>query len=292
MGTLCRIHLYADDEDVAAASSNELQQEAERLEQKYSRYRHNSLLSRINASGGARVEVDEETAALFDYADTCFRESGGLFDITSGILRQCWDFKNYEGTPRIPDDRELEAVRVRIGWNKVDWRAPALSLPAGMEIDLGGLVKEYAADCMTKIARERGAAHGLIELGGDIAVIGPHPGGKPWQLGIANPVQPETPVATIALSHGALATSGTYERCFTLNGKLYHHILNPLTGRPVSGLVSASVASEHCLIAGSAATIALLKEDLGLPWLESLGLPWLGLDNNRKPHGTLIEATM
>lgn len=292
MGSPCQLQLHAADQQQADTVAAALRAEAERLEARYSRYRADSLLSRINAlAGSAAIDVDDETAALLDYAQTCFEQSDGLFDLTSGVLRACWDFRNFVQLPVLPTQAKLDATLSRVGWHKVRWNRPRFELPApGMEIDFGGLVKEYAADCMTSLAVQLGIRHGLVELGGDIRVIGPHPDSRPWTLGISNPLQPEQPLATLQLGAGALATSGDYQRCIEIAGKRYHHILNPRTGWPVTGLMAVSVIAENCLIAGSAATIAMLLEQAGENWLNELGLPWCGVTQAGTLTGTLLQA--
>ncbi|MGH8528755.1 MAG: FAD:protein FMN transferase, partial [Nevskiales bacterium] len=174
-----------------------------------------------------------------------------------------------------------------IGWEKVQWQRPRIALPiVGMELDFGGYVKEYAADSAARVCREQGVRHGFVELGGDISVIGPHPDGAAWQVGIQHPRRPQEPIATIKLSEGGIASSGDYERYFELNGKRYCHILNPLTGWPAEGLQAVSVAAAQCLVAGTASTVAMLKgSDEGPRWLESLGLPFLLVES----HGAVRQ---
>ncbi len=291
MGGPCELRLYAPDAARAESWSGAAQAEILRLEQRYSRYREDSLTTRINrAAGDPRgVEVDEEDAALLDYAHTAWAQSEGLFDITSGVLRRVWDFK----AQRVPSAAELARVLPLIGWDKVQWRRPHLALPlAGMELDFGGYVKEYAADRAAQAARAAGARHGFVELAGDIAVIGPHPDGAPWQVGIRHPRAPERAMASIPLAAGAIASSGDYERYFELDGRRYCHVLNPKTGWPVEGLASVSVVAEQCLVAGTASTVAMLKGAVeGPAWLEALGLRYLCMDAQGRLGGTLESGT-
>jgi thiamine biosynthesis lipoprotein len=287
MGSPCELRLYgAAPSEVAEAAEVGIAEVA-RLERKYSRYRDDSLTTSINRSAGDPdgVCVDAETAALLDYADVSFQQSGGLFDITSGILRRVWDFK----AGRLPAQDELDDVRKRIGWEKVRWERPRLVLPLeGMELDFGGYVKEYAADRVAELCRSRGIRHGLVDLGGDLSVLGPHPDGTPWRVGVRDPRRPDAAMASVALAAGAIASSGDYERFMVVDGKRYGHILNPKTGWPVEGLAGVSVVASHCLIAGTAATIAMLKgvRD-GVAWLEELGLPHVRVDRSGAIGGTL-----
>jgi len=272
MGSPCEVQLFAADAELAKGASAVAVAEVERLEQLYSRYRANSFLSRINrvASAGGSIEVDSETGFLLDYADTCFRESGGLFDISSGILRRAWDFK----TGKAATDAELAELLPLVGWDKVEWRSPTLRFPiAGMELDLGGVVKEYAVDRLAALLLDGGIERGFVNLGGDVRVIGPRPGGEPWSVGIRHHRVRDGVAALVELGNGALASSGDYERCIVIDGVHYGHILNPKTGKPVRELAAVSVIADLCLVAGSASTIAMLKDADGIEWLEQFGLP-------------------
>jgi len=281
MGTPCELRLYAATAASAAVAINAVLVDVERLEAAYSRYRVNSKLSQINlvAARGGSISVDPETAHLLDYAATCYHQSEGLFDITSGILRRAWDFK----AGKLPTPDTVKKLLVNTGWHQLRWFAPLLEFPApGLELDLGGVVKEYAADRAATLCEQLGIKHGLINLGGDIRVIGPHPDGKPWYVGISNPQQPDSALQTIELQRGALASSGDYERCITIEGVRYGHVLNPFTGWPVSHLAAVSVLADFCVVAGSAATIGMLMEKRGGAWLHNLGLPhlWVDVDGN------------
>ncbi len=286
MGSPCEIRLYGARADEIAAGA---QAEIARLEAKYSRYRDDSLATRINRSAGdARgVELDAETARLLDYAATAWRESGGRFDITSGILRRAWNFK----ASRVPTQHEISALLPLIGWDKLTWRAPRIVLPlAGMELDFGGYVKEYAADLAAAKCRELGARHGLIDLGGDLAVVGPHPDGRPWRLGVRDPRAPARALVELALHGGGLATSGDYERCMIVDGVRYGHILDPRTGWPVAGLASVTVAAEACLVAGTLTTSAMLRGKQGGAWLDALGAAAVYVAENGAVAGSLARS--
>ena len=287
MGSPCAVHYYAQASDAQQVAQS-LVGEIERLEQKYSRYLNNSVASQINAvaAEAGTIQVDAETAALLDYAHVAWQESDGLFDITSGVLRQAWDFKSQ----RIPLQRQLNALLDRIGWHNVHWQENQLQFTVpGMELDFGGYVKEYAADCVAALAVKLGIESGLVELGGDIRVIGPHPDGRPWAVGVRHPTLANRVLATIELQQGAIASSGDYERCIHVNGKRYGHILNPKTGWPVEGLICATVVAPHCLLAGTTSTLALLKGEAGLNWLQDQDLPWLAMDNSGETHGTVFN---
>jgi thiamine biosynthesis lipoprotein len=158
-----------------------------------------------------------------------------------------------------------------------------------MEIDFGGVVKEYAVDRAAALCRAAGIKHGVVNLGGDIKIIGSRPDGEAWRIGIRHPRQQGTVIETLLLHEGALASSGDYERCIVLDGVRYGHVLNPKTGWPVRHLAAVSVVGDFCVVAGSASTIAMLKEDDGPAWLDSLGLPHLWVDVQGNSGGSFIN---
>lgn len=287
MGSACEVRLYAVDPLQARKLADIARAEVGRLEKIYSRYLDDSVTTRINRSAGDTrgVEVDAETGGLLDYAQAAWEQSEGLFDITSGVLRRVWDFK----VGRVPTQSAIDDTLQLIGWNKLRWQSPRIILPiAGMELDFGGYVKEYAADRAAQACRDAGARHGFVELGGDISLIGPHPDGAAWEVGVRNPRNPEVAIAQISLGKGGIASSGDYERYFERDGKRYCHILNPLTGWPVDGLAGVSVVAEQCLIAGTATTIAMLKGAIeGPEWLEELGLKHIYIDTQGVIQGSL-----
>ena len=271
MGSDCHLHIYAGNQAAANVIFEQSVQEIARIESRYSRYQKDSFLTEVNhvASMGASIVVDTETAGLIDYAYGCYRKSGGLFDITSGILRRIWDFS----VPGLPRQTDIDRLLPLIGMEKLYWDSPLLSFPLpGMELDFGGIGKEYAADQAAAVCRSLGIEHGLIDLGGDIVAIGPHPDQKPWRIGIRHPKTPHTTMIMVDIDRGALATSGDYERYIEVDGKRYCHLLNPKTGWPAQGLSSVSVFADQCLVAGSLSSIAMLKGIAGIDWLDRMGV--------------------
>ena len=252
-----------------------LQDELERLESKYSRFRKDSLLSQINL--GKEVNIDNETISLLEHAFNCFEQSEGLFDVTAGRLNSLWDFKK----KKVPSQEEISYALSVTDFSKVSWDNGILSMPAGMNVDFGGIVKEYAADTLAVLANKFGVQYGLINLGGDIAIVGNKPDGIAWKVGITDPRGTETEIASIDIYSGGLATSGDYKRYFIYEGKRYSHILNPKTGFPCAGLRAVSVAANLCTVAGSIATIAMLKDEPeAIKWLNDLEVPFVAMDSN------------
>ncbi|MEQ1715290.1 MAG: FAD:protein FMN transferase [Hyphomicrobium sp.] len=290
MGSPCEIQLYASNEERSRHIAELAVAEVARLEERYSRYRDTSFLSTINRAAveGGQIEVDEETAHLLNYAAACHDQSGGLFDITAGLLRCAWRFEKGQ----LPDAGLIAVLLARIGWTNLHWEPPVLSFHmSGMELDFGGIVKEYAVDRAAEICRKHGAPNAMINLGGDISVAGPCADGSPWQVGIRHPRDKDAILQTIALHRGALASSGDYERCIEIDGKRYGHILNPKTGWPVSYLAAVSVIADFCVVAGSASTIAMLKEDAGAAWLQETGLAHVWVDVSGRIGGPLAPSS-
>ena len=165
---------YADSADAAHRALNAAVAEVKRIEAKYSRYRDDSVVSIINRNAGiAATHIDAETAQLLDFADVCFRQSDGLFDITAGVLRRVWNFN----LARVPDDAALATVLPLIDWSCVKRESgtrPSIFLPTiGMEIDFGGFGKEYAADRAAAVLLSHGFHNGFVELGGGTAYFQP-----------------------------------------------------------------------------------------------------------------------
>ncbi|MDG2140127.1 MAG: FAD:protein FMN transferase [Gammaproteobacteria bacterium] len=292
MGSPCEIKIYLNEDAQPSFFFNKLRVELERLEQKYSKFRADSLLSHINANAakGVPTELDAETLSIIDHASSCFHHSDGLFDITAGALNKLWDFRKNE----VPSAQKISDALLVTGFNKLSIDNTLLKMPVGMELDLGGVVKEYAADALAVKANQLGVKNGIINLGGDIAVIGCQPGGKSWPVGISNPEKFSSAIAKIHISSGGLASSGDYQRFFFFRGKRYSHIINPKTGHPSSGLRTVSVAANLCTVAGSIATIAMLKrEESALEWLNELDLPYVVMDStgklNRSKNSDVIK---
>lgn len=281
MASRCEVVLATDDEQQARSLAQAAIDEVHRIEVRFSRYRPDSIISRINAAAGQNpVECDDETWALLEYADALYTSSGGLFDITSGVLRRAWDFR----APRLPSDEDLTRLRRLIGWTRVERNNHCVRLPkTGMEIDFGGFGKEYAADRAGIILAAQGVRHGYVNLAGDMHILGPKPDGQPWMIGIQDPRNKGQLTATIPVSKGGLATSGDYERFFELDGKRYCHVLDPLSGWPVTYWRTVSVVAPLAVVAGNCTTIAMLKQSDGLAFLKASGMDYLAVDQ----HGTV-----
>jgi FAD:protein FMN transferase len=269
MASTCEVHVAEGERAIAERALAVAAAEAQRVEQKFSRYRNDNIVHRINAAGGAPVSVDEETAGLIAYAAELHRLSGGLFDITSGVLREVWRF---DGSDRVPTRAAVRAILPRIGWQRVRWQPPTLTVPAGMQIDFGGIGKEYAVDRAAALV-EPHTQHCLLNFGGDLRALGPSLGGRPWHVGIEALAEAAGPAKHLELMQGGLATSGDSRRYLLKNGKRYGHILDPTTGWPVEGAPrSVTVAAPSCTHAGMLATLAMLQGRDAEAFLEGQGV--------------------
>ncbi len=251
----CEMQVELKDSLLAAELLRITAAETWRIEEKYSRYRPDNVMAELNAGAGKPWRADAETAKLLDFAARCHELSGGLFDVTAGVLRRVWRF---DGSDRLPSRAAVKALLPLVGWERVDWRSPVLRLEHGMEVDLGGIGKEYAVDRCIDLLAERTQLPCLVNFGGDLRVSGPRRDGGAWRVVIEN-LDPGQAERELELKQGALATSGDARRFLERRGVRYSHILNPRTGWPVPGAPSSvSVAAASCLEAGLLATLALL----------------------------------
>jgi len=275
MASPCEILIEEAPASLAQEILDAVSSEAWRIERKYSRYRGDSMVHRINERAGQETVVDDECANLLDFAATLTRLSEGAFDITSGVLRKAWTF---DGGEQVPSQAQIDALLEQVGWHKVAWRRPALALRAGMQIDLGGIGKEYAVDCAADLVQS--IAPGLsclINFGGDVAVRNPRGDRKPWRVGIESCARSGTAQRVVQLSRGALATSGDSRRFVFRGGHRYSHILDARTGWPVRNAPhSITVAADTCTQAGTITTLAMLRGEDAERMLRSSGMQyWL-----------------
>ncbi len=273
MASPCEVFIDHKDRHLTNKLLQLAEAEALRIEQKFSRYRKDNIIFQINNANGQPIQLDEETANLVDFADACYQMSDGRFDITSGLLRKVWHF---DGSDNLPDPEAIKALLPRIGWSKVKWQRPNLTLPAGMEIDLGGIGKEYAVDKTAEILSQYLSTGVMINYGGDLFALGPQINGAPWNVGIDDPnATGEQVVVQISFSKGGLATSGDARRYLLKEGVRYGHILDPRTGWPVlNPHRSVTVAARTCIEAGMLATLAMMQGSDAKLFLEEQGVPF------------------
>ncbi len=271
MASPCEVLMEVESEKLAQAILDAVANEAFRIEQKFSRYLPGNIIDQINTTKGKIIEVDEETARLLDFADQLYQMSDGLFDITSGVLRRAWRF---DGSDRLPDKKTVKQLLKQVGWHRCRWKNRQLVLETGMEIDLGGIGKEYAVDRSLQIVREITNESLLINFGGDLVCSGKRQDQKCWSVGRLITGK-EQAVALFQLYRGAIATSGDASRYLMSKGKRYSHVLNPKTGWPVEGAPhTVSVAANTCVEAGMFSTLAMLQGEQAEAFLKHQGVAY------------------
>lgn len=279
MASPCEVHLETTNYSLAEQTINLVAQEAWRIENKFSRYSTDNLLHRINQH--EVVKLDDEFKRLLDFSYQCYELSDGLFDITSGILRRVWRF---DGSDNIPSEEAIRPLLNHIGLTKLKYDGRVLQVPEGMELDLGGIGKEYAVDRCLQIAVKQTGMPCLVNFGGDLACNMPRvkdisekdsasKSVVPWQVAIEQ-VENESSIV-INLYRGALATSGDVKRFLLKDGIRYGHIINPLTGKSVTNAPhTITVAADTCIEAGLFSTLAILNADQAESFLQQQEIPY------------------
>lgn len=274
MGCPCELLFETADAVLARRLAQVAHDEALRIERKFSRYRSDSVVHEIHASRGAPRRLDAEAARLIDYGAALWRLSEGRFDLTSGVLRHAW---NFSAGSAHADPRRIPELLARIGWGRVIWEPPELRLPAGMEIDFGGIGKEYAVDVVTERIAALTDISALVNFGGDLRCTRAPRSGA-WQVGIESIARQGAAAKLVGLESGALATSGDTRRFVEIEGRRYSHIFDARTGWPVADApASITVAAPTCTQAGSYSTLAMLQGAGAEAFLDNEGVPYWSL---------------
>ncbi len=251
LGTPCNIQFRLTEEKAALLFAAEAINWLSDFEAKFSRFRPDSIVSRINEAAGREwVAVDAEMERLLDMADGLYFLTTGLIDATMLPLLRVWDWKKVH--TRLPAAEEVKSAHALTGWKKVQRRKGAVYLPtAGMGLDFGGFGKEFAVDQLAAIAKRFGIRDSLIDLGRDIMALGGNGVHPFWHVGVEDGVHPGQCRGGLGVTNRAVASSGDYARHFTHNGVRYGHILDPRTGWPVGNEMRAvTVIAPSCLEAG------------------------------------------
>ena len=266
----CEIHLRACRRSLATELATAGAAEAWRVQARFSRYREESWTGRLHIAADAWVQTDEEIERLLDFAATCHQLSGGRFDITSGVLRRAWDFR----PGALPPERgAMRRLLAQVGWPRVVREPGRVRLPAGMELDFGGLGKEYAVDQSAALVAGRAPGGWLVNFGGDLLAGGGRAADPPWRVGLDDPEACGRAAAGgFQLRAGALATSGDARRFLLHEGRRYGHILDARTGWPPPGAPrSVTVHAPTCSQAGMLATLGMLMGRHAESWLAAQG---------------------
>jgi len=250
MGATFIVVAYAEEGQVLTDGMQAAFAEAGRLDRMLSNYRPESEWSRVNReAAGQPVQVSVELFQLLEYCGQVNRQSQGTFDITVGPLMRVWGF--FRGTGRLPAPAEVSAAVQKVGFSNVRLDATARTvrfLKPGIELDPGGIGKGYAVDRMIDKLEERGIRSAMITAGGSsIYGLGTPPDDTGWTVKIRHPRAYKDTVAEIKLKDESLSTSGDYEKFFEAEGKMYSHIMDPRTGYPATGILSASVIAPRTL---------------------------------------------
>ncbi len=251
MGTTYTVALYGYDSERMEAAVDAAFSEVKRLDGMLSNYRPTSELSQVNRFAAERpVRVTPE---MFDLLSACLgysRASEGAFDITVGPLMKVWGF--YRGTGRMPERPAVAGALEEIGYQKVVLDPEERTVRftrAGVELDPGGIGKGYAVDRMVSVLKDNGVESAMVSAGGSsIYGLGsPGTGGSGWEVDIRDPKIATKAAAKVTLKNESMSTSGSYEKFFRVNGKVYSHIMDPRTGYPAMGMLSVSVIAPRTL---------------------------------------------
>ena len=267
--TVVTINAYTDDPELLDA----VEAECLRYERLLSKTVEGSDVWKLNHAEGQIVPVSEETRGLIETALDWSRRSEGRFDISVEPCVALWDFTG-EGMGRLPDAEALAEAASRVDWTKIEVSEEGVRLPAGMSIDLGAIAKGYISDRIADFMAERGVKSALLNVGGNVRTLGLKPDGSDWRVGIQDPegVRDQSIIGIVALADSAVVTSGIYERGFTLDGVVYHHILDPRTGWSVQNeLAGVSIVThEACTADALSTTVFAMGLEEGRAFVESL----------------------
>jgi thiamine biosynthesis lipoprotein len=271
MGTELVLEVWHANGEQARLALKAAEAEMRRVEDLMTDWRPSPLLELCAAAGHGPQKVDRELMDVIGLALEVAALTRGAFDPTYASVGALWDWR--ADPPRIPTDDALQEALGRVGWRrvKVDRPKHLVTLENGMQLGLGGIAKGYGVDRAMKVLMERGMQHALVNAGGDLKALGHKAGKGLWEIAIRHPRDSEQIIAVIPISNTCVATSGDYERFFEVEGKRYHHILDPRTGRPAEGCMSATVVAPDAALADALATsLCILPHDEGLKLVRTL----------------------
>jgi len=295
MYTICTITVVSNSEVKAREAIEAGFARIKKLERTLNFFSPESEITAINRASGIRpVKVSRETLGVIEKAVEVAEYTAGAFDPTVGPLIKLWDFSKQTSGSSLPPSEEIEKALKLVDYKKIKIDIPVSEIfleKKGMELDLGGIAKGYAADAAIEAIKARGIKAALVAIAGDIKGFGLRPDKKPWRVGVQNPRQSENRsnidgediFASLYLKDMAVSTSGDYQRFFIKGGKRYHHILDPRAGYSTSDIISVSVIAPHGFIADGLSTgIFVIGIEEGIKLLESMGFDGIIVDSSKK----------
>ncbi len=295
MDTLCTITVVSPSEEKAREAIKTGFARIKKLEQLLNFFSPESELTAINrASGSSPVKVNRETLEIIKKAVEIADYTNGAFDPTIGPVMKLWGFTNQPFEPSVPSENKIRDALRLVNYKKININTPKSEIfleKKGMELDLGGIAKGYAADAAIEAIKAKGIKAALVAIAGDIKGFGLKPDMKPWKVGIQSPrpadnkskMKGEDIFASLYLKDKAISTSGDYQRFFIKQGRRYHHILDPRVGYSVSDVISVSVIAPDGFMADGLSTgILVLGAEKGIKLLESMGLSGVIVDSNNE----------
>lgn len=271
MGTLAEITVRGPDDSNTNSAISQAFDEMARVEALMSRYIPDSEISRLNrGAGGESLKVSRDTLEVIQRAVYWAERTGGAFDITIGPAANLWDWD--EENQEVPSPGQLKDALKLVSYKNIQIEGGEIKLAQkGMSLQLGAIAKGYAVDRAIESLKASGIQNAMVNAGGDLRTLGRREKDRLWKIGLQHPRNPQAIVASFALENRAVATSGDYQKYFVRDGVRYHHILNPDTGRPAEGVVSATVIAETAMDADALATaVFVLGPEKGIEWIESL----------------------
>ncbi|MGB3340816.1 MAG: FAD:protein FMN transferase [bacterium] len=268
VGARCEVKFYLYSDSLAQNIIYEIDNEFMRIDSLLNRFSDISLVSDLNRN--LKVAAPEDIIQLVLLSDSISHITGGLFDISVAPLLETWGF--YEHEFMDPDTVDIKTAVQLVDYKKIRIKKDSIIIMSNMKLDFGGIAQGYAADRVADILKKHNIKSALINVGGEIVLIGRSPEKRPWRIGIKNP-RGEGIIETVETENLALSTSGDYEKFFLIKNKRYPHIINPKTGYPALGFASVTVFAESAAYADAIATaVAIMGPETGLKFLDSLGI--------------------
>ncbi|OGW41663.1 MAG: hypothetical protein A2X57_03000 [Nitrospirae bacterium GWD2_57_8] len=289
MGTVVRITVVGKDAGPAADALEAAFEEIRRLDRMMSLYKDESEITALNMAAGERpARVFAEMIEVMEHAASVSKMTQGAFDATAGPLIVLWQLHTRDGT--VPSEREIERIRAITGWRDVEInkkRSTIFLRKKGMIVDLGGIAKGYAADRAAAVLRSRGIENGIVAVAGDIRVMGRRPDGSPWRIAVQHPREHEKTLTVLELTDTFISTSGDYERFTIVDKKRYHHIIDPRTGRPSKGVISATIIGDRGVVVDPLTTaVFILGPEQGMALVRKLGYDAIMVDEEGRLMST------